>query len=370
MPLQRYVATVTLKPVTDGDRTFWHWESTFATPPGRERELARDGRARRLRSRLREPAPPPARRRRPAPARARAAAERAAAADTPRRGPSRYGGAEVLQADDGEAAAPGAGEVRIRQRAIGVNYIDVYLRKGWIPAMLPLPGVPGMEAAGTVVDVGANVNGMLPGDRVAYLGPAAGRVLQRAHGACRLGRPAAGAVEDDVAAASLLKGITADLPVRDLGHVGAGTRLLVHAAAGGVGLPRLRLGAPPRRDRHRHRLERGEGAARARVRLRAPDRDARPSLRRRGPGAVRRRRRARRRHRRRRARRELRRARAPRPLDQPRPGERRAARRSTADRLVQKSITLLAPRGVRLRRGTRAWPSARAASGRRSPTAR
>ena len=55
----------------------------------------------------------------------------------------------MLQPDDGEAAAPEAGEVRIRQRAIGVNYIDVYLRKGWIPAMLPLPGVPGMEAAGT-----------------------------------------------------------------------------------------------------------------------------------------------------------------------------------------------------------------------------
>ena len=85
-----------------------------------------------------------------------------------------------------------AGEVRIRQRAIGVNYLDVYLRKGWIPAMLPLPGVPGMEAVGTVVDVGAGVSGFLPGDRVAYLGQAARRVLQRADGAGRVGRaPAA-----------------------------------------------------------------------------------------------------------------------------------------------------------------------------------
>ncbi len=88
----------------------------------------------------------------------------------------RYGGPDVLQPDDGEAAAPGPGEVRIRQRAIGVNYLDVYLRKGWIPELLPLPGVPGMEAVGTVVDVGANVSGVLAGDRVAYLGPVPARI--------------------------------------------------------------------------------------------------------------------------------------------------------------------------------------------------
>ena len=135
--------------------------------------------------------------------------------------------------------------------------------------MLPLPGVPGMEAAGTVVDVGAGVSGLLPGDRVAYLGPGAGRLLQRAHRAGRRGscacRPA---VEDDVAAATLLKGITADYLLRDLGHVGAG-----HAAAracrGRRRRPaRLRLGAPARRDRDRHGVERGQGARRARARLR------------------------------------------------------------------------------------------------------
>ena len=79
----------------------------------------------------------------------------AAAAGAARRSCAATAAPEVLQADDGEAAPPGAGEVRIRQRAIGVNFFDVYLRKGWIPAMLPLPGVPGMEAAGSVVDVGA-----------------------------------------------------------------------------------------------------------------------------------------------------------------------------------------------------------------------
>jgi NADPH:quinone reductase-like Zn-dependent oxidoreductase len=148
----------------------------------------------------------------------------------------RYGGPEVLQTEAGETAPPGAGEVRIRQRAIGVNYFDVYLRKGWMPSFLPLPGVPGMEAAGTVIDVGENVNGVLPGDRVAYLGPLPGAYCSvRTVPAEWVVRLPAG-IEDEVAAATLLKGITADFLLHDLGRVGAGTRLLVHAAAGGVGL--------------------------------------------------------------------------------------------------------------------------------------
>ena len=235
VPLQRYVATVTLKPVTDGDRTFWHWESTFTTPPGQERELsemvARDvyeaGFAN-LRRYLGQGGD----------RRGATAAAMPSALALPARCSvlHRYGGPEVLQPGEGEAPAPNAGEVRIRQRAIGVNYFDVYLRKGWIPALLPLPGVLGMEAAGTVVDVGAHVNGVLPGDRVAYLGaqPGAYTGLRTVPAEWVVRLPAA--VEDEVAAAILLKGITADFLLRDLGHVRAGTRLLVHAAAGGVGL--------------------------------------------------------------------------------------------------------------------------------------
>jgi NADPH2:quinone reductase len=235
VPLQRYVATVTLKPVTDGDRTFWHWESTFATPPGRERELREmvahdvyDAGFENLRRHLRQGSDLRGAAALPMPVALPLSARRAVV--------HRYGGPETLQPGDGEAAAPGPGEVRIRQRAIGVNYLDVYLRKGWIPALMPLPGVPGMEAVGTVVDVGANVNGLLPGDRVAYLGHVPGAYCSArtvpADWVVRL--PAA--IDDEIAAATLLKGITADFLLRDLGHVGAGTRLLVHAAAGGVGL--------------------------------------------------------------------------------------------------------------------------------------
>jgi NADPH:quinone reductase len=93
-----------------------------------------------------------------------------------------------------------------------------------------------MEAAGNVVDVGEGVKGLMPGDRVAYLGPWPGAYCSlRTVPAAWVHRLPAG-VEDDVAAALLLKGVTADVLLRDLGRVRAGTRVLVHAAAGGVGL--------------------------------------------------------------------------------------------------------------------------------------
>ena len=235
VPLQRYVAAVTLKPVTDGNRTFWHWESTFATPPGMERELhdmvakgVYETGFENLRLHLRQGGD--------LQPRGSAAMPVALSVPTRRVVLRRYGEAEAMQAEDTQVPAPGEGEVRIRQRAIGINFFDVYLRRGWIPSMLPLPGVPGMEAAGSVLDTGPNVNGLLPGDRVAYLGPVPGAYCGvrnvPADWVVRL--PAA--VEDETAAALLLKGLTADFLLRDLGHVGPGTRLLVHAAAGGVGL--------------------------------------------------------------------------------------------------------------------------------------
>jgi NADPH:quinone reductase len=235
VPLQRYVASVTLKPVTDGNRTFWHWESTFATPPGREKEL-RDLLAQgvyeagfeNLRRHLQQGGD-----------RGRgSAAPMPAALPLPTRQVrvSRYGGAEVLQGTDAECPAPGPGEVRIRQRVVGVNYIDIYLRKGWIPPMLAAGGTPGMEAAGNVIDVGPGVHHLGAGDRVAYLGPQPGAycTLRTVPAAWCVRLPAA--IDDDTAAALLLKGLTADYLVHDLGRIEPGKRVLVHAAAGGVGL--------------------------------------------------------------------------------------------------------------------------------------
>ena len=235
VPLQRYVATVTLKPVTDGNRTFWHWESSFATPPGQERAL-RDRVAtgvyeagfENLRRHLAQGGDLRTPGSAPMPTALPLASRRAVLHG--------YGGPEVLLAEDGQTAPPGDGEVRIRQRAIGVNYIDIYLRKGWIPSMLAAPGTPGMEAAGTVIDVGAGVTGFMAGDRVAYLGPLPGAYCSvRSVPASWVVRLPA-AVDDDTAAALLLKGLTADMLLHDLGHVGPGTRVLLHAAAGGVGL--------------------------------------------------------------------------------------------------------------------------------------
>lgn len=232
VPLQRYVATVTLKPVTDGDRTFWHWESSFETPRGMEaelREMVAQGVYEAGFANLKRFLA--AGRRGAHAARAHPTGEVAAREIRV----ARYGGPEELEAVSASVPPPGAGQVRIRQRAVGVNYIDVYLRRGWIPELLPLPGVPGMEAAGTVVDVGAGVADFAPGDRVAYLCPVPGayrtvRCVPARH-VVRL--PAE--VDEETAAAVLLKGVTADYLLRDLGQVRAGTRLLVHAAAGGVG---------------------------------------------------------------------------------------------------------------------------------------
>ncbi len=235
VPLQRYVATVTLKPVTDGKRTFWHWESSFATPPGMEREL-RDMVATgvyeagftNLRQHLARGSDRASRGSEALPLALPVASRRVMQ--------RAYGSPSVLAVEHGETAAPAAGEVRIRQRAIGVNYFDCYLRKGWMPGLLPLPGTPGMEAAGTVIDVGPGVTGVMAGDRVAYLGPVPGAYssVRCVPAAWTVRLPAA--VEDETAAALLLKGLTADMLLRDLGRVGPGTRLLLHAAAGGVGL--------------------------------------------------------------------------------------------------------------------------------------
>jgi NADPH:quinone reductase len=235
VPLQRYVATVTLKPVTDGNRTFWHWESTFATPPGMERELGDlvaqsvyEAGFENLRRHLQTGADLRPQGGAPMPT--------ALPAATRQMTVRKFGDPSHMVAEDTECPAPKAGELRLRQRAIGINYFDIYLRKGWIPALFPVPGVLGLEAAGSVIDVGPGVHGFATGDRVAYLGPTSGAYTSvRCVPNDWVVRLPAG-MDDELAAAVLMKGITADYLLRDLGHVKRGTRLLVHAAAGGVGL--------------------------------------------------------------------------------------------------------------------------------------
>jgi NADPH2:quinone reductase len=144
------------------------------------------------------------------------------------------GGPEVLRLEDIEPAAPSAGEVQLRHTAIGLNFIDVYDRTGLYP--MKLPGVLGREAAGVVMAVGKKVKGLRVGDRVAYVLPTPGAYSAlRNVPADRLVKLPKG-VKDETAAALMLKGLTAHYLLRRTYRVKKGDSVLVHAAAGGVGL--------------------------------------------------------------------------------------------------------------------------------------
>jgi len=144
------------------------------------------------------------------------------------------GGPDVLRYEPVELASPSAGEVRVRHTAIGLNFIDTYHRSGLYP--VPLPSGLGMEAAGRVVAVGPGVQGFVEGDRVAYgTGPLGAYATEANRPAATLMRIPEG-VEDSVAAAVMLKGMTAQYLLRQTYSVGPDTTLLFHAAAGGVGL--------------------------------------------------------------------------------------------------------------------------------------
>lgn len=147
----------------------------------------------------------------------------------------RYGGPEVLEPDSFEPGLPGAGEVLVRQEAIGVNYIDTYFRTGLYPAPEGLPFVPGHEAAGVVEAVGPGVDEVAVGDRVAY---AAGPGSYTTHRviAARLVVPLPAEIDTATAAAMMLKGMTAQYLLRQTYVVRPGDVVLIHAAAGGVGL--------------------------------------------------------------------------------------------------------------------------------------
>lgn len=261
LPLMGYVASIRLKPVTDGDATFWEWRSEFHPPARRRDELVKlvtegiyqagfkairkhfdGGRFGRTAggeggANAHQPAPAhtlplrvgdePERRERP-PSRA-PASERTKAIVV-----ERHGGPEVLQPREIALPPPAAGEVLIRHTVIGVNFIDVYCRTGHFDLLRP-PGVPGMEAAGVVEALGSAVSGFSAGERVAYACPPVGAYCERRTMAPDLLVRLPDDIDDATAAAGLLKGIAASFLLHDVHPVRPGETVLVHAGAGGIG---------------------------------------------------------------------------------------------------------------------------------------
>jgi NADPH2:quinone reductase len=249
MPLMGYVATMRLRPVTDGQRTFIEWESSFTTPPGAERELADlvgdgiyeagfaaikarfggvpaaagEGSAERPTVSRADaaPAPPPVAPGGPIEAGAMVL--------------ERYGGPEAMSWQTLSVPPPGPGQVRLRHTAIGLNYIDVYCRTGYFDLLTP-PGPLGMEAAGVVLDVGEGVHGIMAGDRVAYACPPVGAYTEARTMDADLVAVLPDEIDDATAAAVMLKGMTAEFLLHRVHAVQPGDTILVHAAAGGVGL--------------------------------------------------------------------------------------------------------------------------------------
>jgi NADPH2:quinone reductase len=147
---------------------------------------------------------------------------------------AKTGGPEVLEWQQVEIGKPGQGQVRIRHTAVGLNYIDTYQRSGLYP--MQLPSGLGSEAAGVIEEVGPGVSDLKPGQRVAYAGgPLGAYTDERVMPADRL-VPLPDGITDQQAAAMMLKGMTAWYLVRRTHVVKPGETILIHAAAGGVGL--------------------------------------------------------------------------------------------------------------------------------------
>jgi NADPH:quinone reductase-like Zn-dependent oxidoreductase len=147
----------------------------------------------------------------------------------------RYGGPEAMRFQRVKVPPPGPGEVRLRQGAIGVNFIDVYCRTGFIGLLRP-PGIPGMEAAGTVLDVGPGVAHLRPGDRVVYACEPVGAYAEIRTMPAALLVALPPDIDETTAAAVFLKGLAAEYLLYRVHAVKPGDVVLVHAAAGGTGL--------------------------------------------------------------------------------------------------------------------------------------
>jgi len=152
------------------------------------------------------------------------------------------GGPDVMVWEEIQLGHPGPGEARIRQTAIGLNYVDVYHRMGLYPVSMP-SGL-GSEGAGIVEEVGGGVTDLKPGDRVAYGSAPVGSYAEaRLIPADRLIKLPI-SIDDKTAAAMMLKGLTAQYLIRQTYRVKKGDTILLHAAAGGVGMSVARLTRP------------------------------------------------------------------------------------------------------------------------------
>ncbi len=145
---------------------------------------------------------------------------------------AQQGAPDVMQFETLELPDPGEGEVQIRQKAIGLNYMDVYQRSGHYP--MPLPSPLGLEAAGEITGLGKGVAGLAVGDRVVYGGVLGAYATTRNAPAARVLKIPDG-ISDDVAAASLMKGMTAEYLLERTYKVKPGEKVLFFAASGGVG---------------------------------------------------------------------------------------------------------------------------------------
>src|SRR5260221_1253954 len=248
IPLQGYVARMQLRPVTDGDRSFLLWESSFTAPEHRIDELQqlvaggiyeagltalqtyfrRDVVGlRSIEAVMARPRSPPT---------GQVASGRSAEV---LRGTAvvmaEYGGPEVLELREVDVPPPARGEVRLRQTAIGVNFIDIHCRRGDFD-LVRLPGIPGIEATGLVLDIGDDVTDFVIGGRVGYAGLATGAyaAIRNVPAALLVAIPPD--IDDRLLAAWYLKGLMADLLLHDVHPVSPGQNIVVRAAAGGVGL--------------------------------------------------------------------------------------------------------------------------------------
>ena len=144
------------------------------------------------------------------------------------------GSPDVLRWEDFDPGMPGPGEIRMRTSAVGLNFIDTYQRSGLYP--VPLPSGLGMEGAGTIVALGEGVTGLHVGQRIAYPSSPLGAYAEERLLPAKSAVPLPDHIDDRMAAAIMLKGMTAEALLRRVFRVKAGDTILWHAAAGGVGL--------------------------------------------------------------------------------------------------------------------------------------